>query len=570
MKRIVILDGYSDEPAGLGVPPYVDVYPRYVAGAVLSADPGVEIRYFTVDQARSNIDFFMEIAGSADLVVFLASVVVPGKYIGGEPIRPEEIILWSRLLEKPVKVLGGVAARYGMGYEGGAIAVPPERLAVNFDIVVKGDVEAVVYRLVKERLHVEKVDPGETRDYKLLDSWAVKGATIVAQHPNYGLNLIAEIETFRGCPRYIVGGCSFCVEPLRGEVEFRPVESIMSEVAALRQVGVRCFRLGRQPDFYAYMARYTGWIEFPRPNPEAIKKLMAGVKSAAPDADVIHIDNVNPGTVYHYPEESVRITKTIIEYHTPGDVAAFGVESADPRVIKLNNLKVMPDEAFQAIKILNNVGGRRGWNGLPELLPGVNLLHGLIGETRETYRLNYEFLKKVFEAGLMLRRINIRQVIPIPGTRMWTYGLKTMKQHKGVFRLYRDKIRKEIDVPMLKRVVPKGVILRRVFAEKRIGGRVIGRQVGTYPLQVRFLLEVELLKFYDVLIVGHSARSVEGIPLPIDINRVSAKVLQTIPGVDKGIVMKIIMSRPIKNSEQLEALIGPRLARFFKVSLPRS
>jgi len=35
--RVVIVDGYTDEPAGLGVPPYLDVYARYAAGAAFTA-----------------------------------------------------------------------------------------------------------------------------------------------------------------------------------------------------------------------------------------------------------------------------------------------------------------------------------------------------------------------------------------------------------------------------------------------------------------------------------------------------------------------------------------------------
>jgi radical SAM superfamily enzyme with C-terminal helix-hairpin-helix motif len=38
--HVVIVDGYTDEPAALGVPPYLGPLPRYIAGAAL--DAGVE------------------------------------------------------------------------------------------------------------------------------------------------------------------------------------------------------------------------------------------------------------------------------------------------------------------------------------------------------------------------------------------------------------------------------------------------------------------------------------------------------------------------------------------------
>jgi len=561
--RVVILDGYFDEPAGLGVPPYIDVYPRYVAGAIWSVEKTADMMYFTVDSVRKQFEKFIEIANNSDLVIFLAGALVPGKYLGGEPIKPEEIKLWSALLEKPLKVLGGPVARFGMGTEGGKLAIPPQELGENFDLVVSGDVELAVYELLKERLSIESVDPEIVReDYKLIKEFAVRGARIVVQHPNYKLNLIVEIETYRGCPRYIIGGCSFCIEPLYGKVIFRPIEDILSEVKALYSYGVRNFRIGRQSDLYAYMAKDTGKLEFPKPNPEAIEKLFKGFREVAPNLDVLHIDNVNPGTVYHHPEESKLITKIIIKYHTPGDVAAFGVESADPKVVKLNNLKVMPDEAFEAVKIINEVGSVRGWNGMPELLPGINFVHGLIGETKETYVLNYQFMRKILDSGLMVRRINIRQVLSIPGTRMWKIGDKIIAKHKKIFQIYKEKIRKEIDIPMLRRVVPKGTILKRVFTEMYDGGKTLARQIGTYPLLVQIPTKIELYKFINVVVVSHSYRSVTGVPVPLNINTAPQKVLKLLPGMNRKILNKILLNRPIKSIESLKSLVGNELAKY--------
>ncbi|MFP3281142.1 MAG: radical SAM protein, partial [Vulcanisaeta sp.] len=91
MDRVVILDGYTDEPAGLGVPPYLDVYPRYIAGAIWSVDKSVDVRYFTIDQVRGDWENFVKIANDSRLLIVIAGIVTPGKYLGGEPIRLEEI-----------------------------------------------------------------------------------------------------------------------------------------------------------------------------------------------------------------------------------------------------------------------------------------------------------------------------------------------------------------------------------------------------------------------------------------------------------------------------------------------
>ena len=73
------------------------------------------------------------------------------------------------------------------------------------------------------------------------------------------------------------------------------------------------------------------------------------------------------------------------------------MESVDPVVIKKNNLKASAEEVIDAIRLLNEVGSTRGTNGLPELLPGLNFVFGLDGETKNTFALDYEFLKKIYD-----------------------------------------------------------------------------------------------------------------------------------------------------------------------------
>ena len=47
--HITILDCYTDEPAGLGVPPYLGTYPRYLYGLLKQQG---EVRYITIDDLR--------------------------------------------------------------------------------------------------------------------------------------------------------------------------------------------------------------------------------------------------------------------------------------------------------------------------------------------------------------------------------------------------------------------------------------------------------------------------------------------------------------------------------------
>jgi radical SAM superfamily enzyme with C-terminal helix-hairpin-helix motif len=188
---------------------------------------------------------------------------------------------------------------------------------------------------------------------------------------------------------------------------------------------------------------------------------------------------------------------------------------------------------------------------MPWLLPGINIIFGLPGETKKSYEITFQFLKKILDDGLMVRRINIRQVVVFPGTPLWHMRdkVKTGK-HKKLIQHYRYKIRHEIDLPMLKRVVPVGTVLRDVRAEVFEDGLTYGRQIGSYPLIVGIPKKVPLNRFYDVLIVGHGFRSITGIPVPINVNRESSKVLQYVPGIGKKKAVKILAKRPFQSESE--------------------
>ena len=63
-----------------------------------------------------------------------------------------------------------------------------------------------------------------------------------------------------------------------------------------------------------------------------------------------------------------------------------------------NNLKAGTEDVFRAIRIVNEEGGMRRDN-VPELLPGLNFVCGLAGETEKTYDLNEQFLARYVMQG---------------------------------------------------------------------------------------------------------------------------------------------------------------------------
>lgn len=515
VRSLAIVDGYNDEPGGLGVPPYLDVYPRYIAGAVWSVEKSARVDYVTIDVVRRGLRSYLKRLSRYDAVAIIAGVVVPGRYIGGKPAEPGEVLSLVRSLSRHTQVyLVGPAATWGLGLEGGRPAVSPRAFKRAGAVLVTGDPDAFFAELA--RYGPERARPWARREsYESLDRPAVLGARIARQHPSYGANLIAEIETYRGCARWVSGGCSFCVEPLRGRPRARPPESIVREVEALYKWGVRGFRLGRQADILVYGSRGLGSEEWPAPDPEELRRLFAGIRAVAPRLDVLHIDNVNPGTIARHPGESARALKVIVEYHTPGDVAAMGLETADPRVARINNLNTTPDEALEAIRIVNRVGRHRGWNGLPHLLPGLNFILGLPGETSETYRLNREFLERILAEDLLVRRVNVRRLLPVPATRVFRmkHGVRGRREkHAKSFTYY---VRNVFEREMLRRVAPPGTVLRGLWVEACESGYCYARQPGSYPIAVAIRRRLPIRSYLpSVRVTGlKSGRSLTGEPV---------------------------------------------------------
>ena len=515
--KLLLIDGYIDDPAALGVPPYISPMIRAVAGAAI--DAGVSVEYLTVDGIRGGKSI-----PKADVSVVLSGNTVPGKYIRSMPMSLRELKDLAHKL-KGWKMLGGSAA----GSE----------VADDFNFPIKTDLATAVYdgicgKEVKERL----------RTLEEWNRWMLLGADIVKQHPDHPIPLVAEVETYRGCHRYASGGCSYCVEPLKGKPLMRSPEDIIGECTKLAELGVRNIRIGGQTCIISYGS--TDASAVPKPSPDAVFKLFNGLKEL--DFDVLHVDNANPAVVSEYPEESSEILRTLTEYCTPGNVLALGMESADINVIRANNLNSTPEQTLNAIRLVNTIGSERGNNGMPKLLPGLNLIAGLDDETSETYGMNMDFLMKVLNEGLMLRRINIRQVMSVRRE-------FNVRVDVASFKKYKQSVRQSIDRVMLERVLPKGTVLKNVYMELADGNVTFGRQIGTYPLLVGIPYPVRIGDFTDVIVTDWGFRSVTALEYPIKINIASMAAISSLPGIGKRRAANIIRSRPFKDMGGISKII---------------
>jgi|Deesub1362A_J573_1020465.scaffolds.fasta_scaffold00209_49 radical SAM superfamily enzyme with C-terminal helix-hairpin-helix motif len=538
MVKVAIIDGYVDEPSCLGVPPYISPYIRYAAGVVretLGTLPG----YYTIEDVRKN----QKVLEKYDLLLVIAGTLVPGKYLAGRPASKRELLEFFRLPSGKKFLIGPVYWELDGKHRGVFEEV--------YDQIFSPEFERELYEVLGGRKSLEA-------GRNMINSFSVAGAEIVRQHPMFP-NVICEIETYKGC---FWAKCSFCTERFYGFPEFRSIEGIVKEIQALYECGVKHFRLGNQSDFFTLYGDFRG--DIPRPDPMAIKELLEKIRFVAPDLKTLHIDNVNPKVIAEHPEESKKLATILIKYHTSGDVAAFGMESADPVVIRKNGLLADPEDVFEAIRLINEVGNRVGENGLPELLPGLNFVFGLKGESESTFKLNYQFLKDILDSGLLVRRINLRQVAVLRNTPMERFGYKNVIRHKRLFREYKEKIRRDVDLPMLRKVIPKGRILKDVMVEIQRGNTAFGRQLGTYPVLVGIPGVYEVGSIMDVIVMDHGPRSVSALPYPFDINTAPYSVLKEIPGIGSRRAARIVRARPFNNASEIASKVGKEVHDLLK------
>ncbi|MHA1989514.1 MAG: hypothetical protein ACW98A_01025 [Candidatus Hodarchaeales archaeon] len=106
---------------------------------------------------------------------------------------------------------------------------------------------------------------------------------------------------------------------------------------------------------------------------------------------------------------------------------------------------------------------------------------------------------------------------------------------------------------MLKRIFPVGSLIKNVFLERYDRNFTHGRQIATYALLFTLPYQAaELDIFKDILVTGHGYRSVSGLPVPININSSSKKILSSLPGFGRKRLTNILLKRPYKDLPDLE------------------
>ena len=553
----LVLDGYEDEPAAFGVPNYVGFHIRYICGVLESR--GIEYTYMTVDDWRircksrlSDPEGREAILSQMDAlsgVVLLAGAVVPGKYIRGTPIslRETNSLISTIPMNTPI-LCGGWAIRHWRN-DGWSPMRP------NLFLTVQDSDATLDHRLSTGEWSHKRRTPEQW------SKWALLGASSksVTEHPDIlapdGKHgpLMYEIELYQGCVRF-KRGCKFCIEPKKGLPLWRPEKDVIDEITVALDSGVRNVRIGGATDIYTYRADGVEDLEYPIPNPEPIIRVLNEVRDDD-RLDVLHVDNANPSIIAENIEESTEITKALVENLSDGSVLSFGLESADPSVHEKNWLNCDSEQLMAAIEHINEFGRERGPRGLPSMLPGLNFIAGLNGETDDSYRMNFNLLRKIKSKGLLLRRINIRQV----------EGRGFQSVNESAFRTFKRDVRDEIDQPMLEQMLPLGTILRGLWWESsgnRIrlpehvidpkhrdpsihgsSGITFGRQMGAYPILVGVPYLIPLETGSDVMVTGHGKRSISAVELGLNFSDATQQQLEAIPGIGRNSSWRIVSHR---------------------------
>ncbi|KPC62600.1 radical SAM protein [Streptomyces chattanoogensis] len=499
MRPVVILDCFTVEPSGLGVPPYLSTYVRNAWSALRRARPEADVRYVTIDDVRwclaggrpaveppqsdpltysttANRDAAIQLLRDAEIVVVVAGDAVPSVHLHAVNGSLEEI---ARALAcaRGRRYLLGPLSTYALAM--------PAKYAGLFDAVHTHTVTSGDLLLGSRR----------AADYAQMERDRDSFTGLVEQMP---WRPIAELELYRGCTRRKF--CDFCNEPAKSRlVAFREVDDVVAEAAQLYAAGVRNFRLGQQTCFFSYRNR----------DEEAIRALLGGIRERCPELEVLHIDNADP--LAAAAPVGLRIAKLVADYCTEGNCAPMGIESFDPVVIERNNLTCTPEILMRAVEHVNEAGAARGPGGLPMLLPGLNLIYGLPGETHGTHAANLRNLAGILDAGLLCHRTNVRLARAFPGTPLAALGELEPLPSAEHFPSWKADIDFTWDQPMKERVYPTGLQVPGLHSYFIGKGGTWWRRLGSYSIQiVERETVVPIGTTADLVVTGHAPRMIYG------------------------------------------------------------
>jgi radical SAM superfamily enzyme with C-terminal helix-hairpin-helix motif len=203
---------------------------------------------------------------------------------------------------------------------------------------------------------------------------------------------------------------------------------------------------------------------------------------------------------------------------------------------------------------------------MPLLLPGINFLGGLPGQTGESFKGDIRFLKDVLDRGLPLRRINIRAARFDDG-KGGTFDMLGDLGLEMAFRAFKEKVRSDLDPAFLGRLLPDGSVLKGVLVEAQLGRVHFGRQIGSYPVLVGIEHSADVGTYLDIAVSEVSSRSVTGFRTPFHLRSAPYRDLQSVPGIGKKRAASIFRDPPTNRQELMSRIEGAPNWVFDHISL---
>ena len=84
----------------------------------------------------------------------------------------------------------------------------------------------------------------------------------------------------------------------------------------------------------------------------------------------------------------------------------------------------------------------------------------------------------------------------------------------------------------------------------------VGSQMGTYPILCGIPMQVPVGTVMGVAVVSYGQRSVTALPVPSEINRLSASALKWMPGVSKTAAGQIAAKRPYADAAAFRSVMS--------------
>jgi len=279
-----------------------------------------------------------------------------------------------------------------------ASAAPEETLALGFDLVLRGEAEASLPRLLGALLDDDDLDhvPGLAR---VVDGRVRKNrrapAVDLDRYPPFAPRhrRFGPFEITRGCPF----ACRFCQTSflMGARMRHRSVEGLVDAARRAHRLGLKDLRMVT-PDAFAY-----GSPDGRAPAPALLERLLVGL------AGVFGREHVFCGSFPSEvrPESVTPETVGLVRRLAANDNVVLGAQSGSDAMLRRLHRGHDAEAVIRAVLTIRAV----------DLVPIVDFIYGLPGEEESDRRETRAFMQRVADLGAI---VHGHVFMPLPGTPM--------------------------------------------------------------------------------------------------------------------------------------------------------